>query len=49
MAKLLPLLAFAAFGLGVSAQSQQVDLTFLATSDVHGNYLPYDFNNAHPG
>lgn len=49
MAKLLPLLAFAAFGLGVSAQSQQVDLTFLATSDVHGNYLPYDFINAQPG
>lgn len=43
-------LAFAfALTLGTEAQTQKVKLTFLETSDVHGNYLPYDFIKGEPG
>lgn len=31
------------------AQTRQVRLTLLETSDIHGNYLPYDFINGRPG
>lgn len=39
-------LLLAATGMG---QTRQVNLTLLETSDIHGNYLPYDFMNGHPG
>lgn len=41
-AALLPCLA-------LCAQPREVSLTFLATTDVHGNYFPYDYINGTPG
>ena len=31
------------------AQQRSVKISLLETSDVHGNYLPYDFINGKPG
>ena len=35
--------------LGAEAQTHEVHLSFLETSDVHGNYLPYDFIKGEAG
>lgn len=49
MKKIFVVLSAAAIALGVQAQYKEVKLTLLETSDVHGNYLPYDFINGIPG
>lgn len=35
--------------LSAAAQTQTVKISLLETSDIHGNYLPYDFINGQPG
>lgn len=49
MRKLSLLLCAALVAGAASAQSREVRLTLLETSDVHGNYLPYDFLAGQPG
>lgn len=49
MKKICLFLLLAVAALTASAQRRQVKLSFLETSDVHGNYLPYDFINGHAG
>lgn len=46
---LLPLVCAATLTLNAQAQQREVNLTLLETSDVHGNYLPYNFINGTPG
>ena len=36
-------------GLALHAQRREVSLTFLETTDVHGNYFPYDYLHGTPG
>lgn len=49
MNKFLSLALVFALSLGTQAQEQHIKLSFLETSDVHGNYLPYDFIKGEPG
>lgn len=49
MRKLSLLLCAALVAGAASAQSREVRLTLLETSDVHGNYLPYDYLAGCPG
>lgn len=46
---LLPFIWVATLMLNIQAQTREVNLTLLETSDVHGNYLPYDFINGTEG
>lgn len=44
------LLVLSALMLATFAFAQrQITISFVETSDVHGNYLPYDFINGRPG
>lgn len=49
MRRILSVLALALCALTVSAQDKTVRLSFIETTDVHGNYFPYDFLNACAG
>lgn len=49
MNKLLAIIGAASLALSAQAQQNEVELTLLETSDVHGNYLPYDFINGEAG
>jgi 2',3'-cyclic-nucleotide 2'-phosphodiesterase/3'-nucleotidase len=33
---------------GLLAQSEEIKITLLATTDMHGNMLPYDYFTARP-
>lgn len=49
MRRILSVFVLALCALSVSAQNKTVQLSFIETTDVHGNYFPYDFLNASPG
>lgn len=49
MNKLLALFGAVSITLSTQAQQTEVELTLLETSDVHGNFLPYDFINGEAG
>lgn len=49
MHRILSVLALALCALSISAQNKTVHISFIETTDVHGNYFPYDFLNACPG
>lgn len=49
MKKIFTVISAAALTLSLQAQHKEIKLTLLETSDVHGNYLPYDFINGVPG
>ena len=50
MNKFMLMLGAAAFGcLTLSAQHKEVKISLIETTDIHGNYFPYDFKNAQPG
>lgn len=49
MKKIFFFLCFIFASLTLTAQTKKVQLTLLETSDIHGNYLPYDFINGQPG
>lgn len=49
MKKSLLILSAALFTLGLSAQKKEVRISLIETTDVHGNYFPYDFINAEAG
>lgn len=49
MRRTLLVLASAFLALTASAQDKTVKLSFIETTDVHGNYFPYDFLDAKPG
>ena len=48
--RILGLMAFVLLPVwGMQAQVRKVKLTLIETTDVHGNYFPYDFINGRPG
>lgn len=49
MKQLLLTLCAACFALGVAAQHKEVKFSLLETTDVHGNYLPYNFITGEDG
>ena len=49
MKKTIWILGVALFSLNLQAQRKQVKISLIETTDVHGNYFPYDFKNAEPG
>ena len=49
MKKIFTVISAAALTLCLHAQDKEVKLTLLETSDIHGNYLPYDFINGNSG
>lgn len=49
MKKSILILSAALFTLGLSAQKKDVRISLIETTDVHGNYFPYDFINAEAG
>ncbi len=48
MKRILPLFFFSMLTLCAQPQPKEIKLTLLETSDVHGNYLPYDFIKGNP-
>lgn len=49
MRKIIALALVGAWALATAAQTRSVRLTLIETSDIHGNYLPYDFINGRDG
>ena len=49
MKQLLLTLCAACFALGAAAQHKEVKFSLLETTDVHGNYLPYNFITGEDG
>lgn len=49
MKRIFPLLLCSLLCLGAGAQKRSVKISVVETTDVHGNYLPYDFINAKEG
>lgn len=49
MKKMMLTLSASLLCLGLSAGPKTVKISLMETSDVHGNYFPYDFVNATPG
>ena len=49
MKKTLLSLCAACFTLGIAAQTKEVKFSLLETTDVHGNYLPYNFITGEDG
>ncbi len=49
MRRIFSVLVSALFVLSAAAQDKTVQISFIETTDVHGNYFPYDFLNARPG
>ena len=48
MKRLLFVFLFPLYFLGLSAQYKEIRFKILETSDIHGNYFPYDFIEEHP-
>ncbi len=49
MRRILSVFVSALFVFAAQAQEKTVQLSFIETTDVHGNYFPYDFLNARAG
>lgn len=49
MKKTFTLALFTLFSLFATAKAKTIKLTFIETTDIHGNYLPYDFINGQDG
>ena len=49
MKRILLLFCAALLTVAMPAQTREVSFSVLETTDVHGNYLPYDFINGRPG
>lgn len=49
MKEMLLSLCAVCFTLGIAAQTKEVKFSLLETTDVHGNYLPYNFITGEDG